>query len=36
MKSDQQFSILSFGSGNLVSDFNPIAVMHPVKIEKVK
>ena len=42
-KSDQQFSILSYGKGgptgkggDLVSDFNPIAIMHPIKMDKVR
>lgn len=43
LRVDKQFNILSYGKGglhgtggNLVSDFNPIAVMHVSKIDKVK
>ena len=35
-KEDRQISILSYGQGQLVSDFNPIAVMHESKIREVK
>jgi hypothetical protein len=43
LRVDKQFNILSYGKGglhgtggNLVSDFNPIAVMHVTKIDKVR